>query len=145
MHAYIALASVAGALAAYTFSFQAATLYWGKRLAPDNDLLPTGLQDAITPPAQTRCNLLSMVLLAITLIAGFFVFRWYWALVAFFVIYLGSALLKALLPKPDSDFFRERIESSLRSRLSRFQSSGDTGRAEAVSELLNRFDHEVTS
>ena len=89
--AYVLLAAVAAGLAAYTFAFQGATLHWGKRLAPDNEALPTGLQDAITPPGQTQRNILSMLLLTTTFAFGFFVFPWYGAIAAFLLIFVLSA------------------------------------------------------
>jgi len=81
----------------------------------------------------------------LTLLFGFLVFPWYSALGAFLLTVLGSAVLKACLPKPNSGYFRARILSSLRTRLSSFQSAGDTTRASAISEVLRRFEHESES
>lgn len=59
-------------LSAYTRAFQGATMGWGKALAPDNPLLPLGMQDSITPKAQERRIVLSIFLFVALSLIGFF-------------------------------------------------------------------------
>ncbi len=54
----------------YTMAFQQATLFWGKSLAPSDELLPTGMQNAITPKIQTIRNFLTPVFLLAALVGG---------------------------------------------------------------------------
>ncbi|MFC1620175.1 hypothetical protein ACFL45_09540 [Candidatus Neomarinimicrobiota bacterium] len=125
---------------AYTLAFQGATLYWGKRIASDNPYLPTGLQDAITPPQQTRRNILMFILLPVALIAGFLVLKWYWAILSGLVVLISRRFAPVLFPGPQEPYYKERIISSLQTRRKKFENAGDMDRIEAVTDMLRRLN-----
>ncbi len=131
-----AAALAAAAFNGYTMAFQSATLYWGKWLSPNNDLLPTGMQDAITPPAQSTRVFASLALLLAVAVAGGFVFRWWAAPIILFASFFGSGIMKMLFPNPDSDFFRRKILNSLSQRESTYRKEGDYLRSEVAQDLL---------
>lgn len=123
-------------LGAYSRAFQSATYYWGKALAPDNHLLPTGMQDSITPRAQTVRNLVSSLLFIAVPVVGVLLFRWYVAVGMLIFTVLASALASGLLPRADGPFFLQRILSSLASRRAKYAASSDDLRVAAIDDLL---------
>ena len=128
-------------LFAYTMKFQQATLYWGKRIAPYNELLPAGLQDAITPKSQTNRNIISVFLLIIAAVAGFFIFRWYVGIIGpVIVLFLGAFILGAMRLKPSSSFFKNRILNDLTRRLNEAKTIGDAERTIALEEVIRRMN-----
>jgi hypothetical protein len=141
--AWLSLAIIAAPFAAYTFAYQAATLYWGRRLVGSDKKRSTGLQDAITPRSQTTRNITTTLLLLATLVSGFVAFRWYSGIGAFLVVFFVSGAIKAALPKPDSLYFQNLIGRSLRERLAAYRRIGDKPREMAMSEVLRRFEEEA--
>jgi hypothetical protein len=132
-----------GLLIAYTMKFQRAKLAYGKKIAPKDPLLQTGLQDAITPKVQTIRNILSGVLLLIILIYGVIFYVWYlgvvFALATFFIV---SPILGQFLPKDDSDFYKQRIRKDLVKRQAKYRQAGDTIRETAIANIVRSLDKE---
>lgn len=126
---------------AYTMKFQQATIYWGKKIAPDNKLLPTGLQDAITPKSQTYRNLLCPFLFIIAAVAGFIVYRWYMAILGPISVFIGSAFVSGVMRwQPNSSFFKEKIIKSLVHRLDKSIKTKNIEKIIALKEIIGRID-----
>lgn len=130
-----------GLLIAYTLKFQRATLAFGKKLAPENQLLPTGLQDAITPKAQTMRQILSGISILIVLIYGVIFYVWYLGIVfALATVFAVYPILSQFLPKVDSDFYKQKIREDLVKRQGKYRQAGDASREKAIDEILRRLD-----
>jgi len=126
---------------AYTMVFQRATLFWGKKIAPDNKYLPAGLQDAITPKWQTIRNVVVPFLFIGSAVGGIILFRWYMALVGPLVLVLISTTISGgMLPKPDSMFFKDRILKSLNRRLDGHRRRSEEQRILAMEEIIKRME-----
>lgn len=140
--AYIGLLFISACFSAYTKNMQLTTLALGKQLAPDNPLLPTGLQDAITPPWQTRNNVVMFVLWGGVLVYGLAIFEWYWALVGFalFLFVLVPLCSVLLMPRPGSSHYVNLIWRSLGKRLEEYYATGNKARAEAAHLVLDRLN-----
>jgi len=132
---------VVGLLGAYTMNFQKTTLALGKKLASDNPLLPTGFQDAITPKMQTARNIIYPILILAVFVYGIIFFKWYWgigfAVLTFFIV---IPILKLILPRAGSDFYKEKIKKALLKRQAQYRKAGDIDKETAVNEILSRFD-----
>lgn len=137
---YIGMVAFVTLFLAYTMRFQRATLRFGKRLAPDNEFLPQGMQDAITPPIQTVRNLLWPVAMLAVLVFGVISFPTYIGIVGLIAVWIGSGVIVPFLPPPDSIYFRRRILASLRRRQRRYAGQGDRIRLEAIAEVIERFE-----
>lgn len=138
---FIALISSTIFLGGYTANFQESTLLFGKKLAPDNEFLPTGFQDTITPKAQNIRNTLFAVLLVIVLIYGIIFFQWWRGILYFsLTFFLGIPIAKLLLPKPGSDYYYRKIKSSLLKRRENYNKIQDNIRVEAINEVIKKFD-----
>lgn len=125
--------------AAYTMAYQKATLFWGKKIAADNELLPAGLQDAITPKWQTIRNLVLFILFLVSSVAGIIIIRWYMGLVGPAVLLLlGGFISGAMRLKPDSRFFKDRITKDLNRRLMTYRRRSDEQRIVATEEVIKR-------
>lgn len=128
-------------LGAYTANFQESTLLFGKMLAPDNELLPAGYQDAITPNAQNTRNIIYFLLLAAVFIYGIISFQWWQGILFFFLtFFIGIPLAKRLLPKPGTSHFYEKIKRSLLKRQASYRKANDAMREEAINEVLSKFE-----
>lgn len=137
---YLSLVFATAFLIAYTMKWQGATLYWGKALAADNPMLPSGMQDAITPPIQSARNILTFVAPLALLIGGFFLFRWYLAIGIVVLMWFASGFIGFALPKRHSRFFRDRIRKSMQRRLAAYAASGDQMRCLAMQHTISKFD-----
>lgn len=139
---YLLFTIVAAIFTAYTLNMQKTTLAIGKRLAPDNPLLPTGFQDAITPQSQDRNNTTMFILLPVVLLWGFVLFKWYWVLLWFgLFFYVLTPLCSALfVPRAGSAHYVNQIRRSLVKRLNEYRQTGDKAREEALLEVLSRLD-----
>lgn len=139
---YLCVLVGSACFSAYTKNMQQTTLALGKQLASDNPLLPAGLQDAITPPWQTRNNIAMFALWAGVLVYGFVIFEWYWALLGFaLLIFLLMPLCSLLLmPRPCSSHYVNLIRRSLEKRLEDYRAIGDEARAEAARMVLDRLE-----
>lgn len=125
-----------GALNAYSARIQATTLWAGRAIVPASyeTISPTGVQDAITPPWQTRLQLVWMIGLAVVVIVGSLQV-WYFGILALAVALLASGIARALLPKRVA-WYLHLIVNSLANREADYARDGDTMRAEAARELF---------
>jgi hypothetical protein len=120
--------------------WQGATLYWGKALAPYNELLPRGMQDAITPRSQTIRNLLVYAAIVSLLAYGFTYFSWYVPLSVLFGTLFCSGAIGLMLPKPESPYFQSRIRAQLVKRYRHYQTTGETREYDAMRGIIADFD-----
>lgn len=119
-------------------AFQKSTLFWGKKIAPDNEYLPTGLQDAITPRWQTLRNLLMPILILGSSVAGIFLIKWYMGVIGPIVLFIIANFLSVTLPKCDSRFFKDRIIRDLNRRLIFYRSRSNEPRIFPIEEVIQR-------
>ena len=158
---YIVVVLAVAVLGAYTQQFQSATHYWGRRMAGEKSIEAEleeagegeegayqkgavigrsisnrGFQDAITPQIQNIRNILFIVGEVAVPIIGFLYQKWYVAIVGFIAVFFLAIVLKKLFPHPDSDFFKRRILSSLRSRAASYQNRGNGLKAEAANHMV---------
>lgn len=101
----------------------------------------TGFQDAITPP-DSKWTIVG-TWLAIVVVFAFTVYEFGWgvagiALAVFVVVAVIAGA--AFVPKPESAHFVRRIYQSMANRYADFQKSGDTVRAEAMKELIDKVE-----
>jgi hypothetical protein len=130
-------------IGAYTFKFQRATLYIGKKLAGGNPYLPTGFQNSITPTIQTIRFIISIILFIITVAYCFIFFKWYLALVFIIVMFIATSIVMAFLPKEDSDYFKKKIKTGLLKRKLHYMNIGDDEKDEAIDYILMQFEERL--
>lgn len=127
-------------LAAYALNFQDTTLSIGKKLAPNNEYLPRGFQDAITPEMQNFRNITWHLGIFFVFILSFFVTEWYLAvLIGLGTFFILVPLLIRFMPKPESKHYLQIIDSNLQKKLKFYQSKGDKERMEAMKMIIQRF------
>ena len=129
-------------LGAYTRAFQKSTLHWGRRLSTSES--GTGLQDAITPPAQTLRNIASLILHIAVLSGGLYYLGWLAGIGLFVGTFLLGAVFGAMMPSPESRFFIGSIVRSLADRRKKFQAQNDSLRLEAIDQVIERFQDELS-
>ena len=119
---------------AYTMQFTAATLSMGRELSSADS--PTGFQDAITPPWQSKLALL--VYLSSVVVVGIIWWRlgWLSALGGAALILFGSSIAKLALPKPTGNHYRRLLMNYMISRYADYVRDGDVIRADAMKHLL---------
>ena len=132
--------AVAALTIGYTMAFQRATLFWGKSLAPTNEFLPTGMQDAITPKIQTIRTLLMPVLLLVALVGGIILVKWYIGILGLVATFVLGGISRGFFPRPDSPFFHAKVIRTLRSRRKQFEADGDTFRLEAIDDVIGKME-----
>lgn len=133
----LSITSLTAVLGSYAMQFYAATLYWGKRLEPDNPFLPRGMQNAITPPSQTNRLIIVFSLFIVTAILGYVHSGWLTLFMSVFGCFFSMSMIGTLfMPKADSVYFRDRIRKDLERRLHEFRRTGDHTRATAMSEVI---------
>ena len=137
---YVLLATASALLTAFTTAYQSATLYWGKRLAPDNEALPRGMQDAITPRAQAIRIRATLVGLASTGVLGYALLPLTYALLGFSLTLLLSVAVHIALPGSRTAYFRGRIERALRKRRLQSIELRDHLRVAVLDDILARFE-----
>lgn len=123
----------------YVLAFTEATLALGRSLS-DTDS-STGYQDAITPPYFSKLAILVYIGAFAGIAYVWWQYGWPTGLVVtagFFVITVVNKLL--LLPKNESDHFRQIITRSMINRYADYVKSGDELRASAMVHLLNKLD-----
>ena len=138
---YLSFLLVSALFSAYTLNLQKTTLAIGKRLSPNNESLPRGFQDAITPPWQTRNNVLMFVSWLLAFFGGFFLWDWYWALCGFVIFAVGLIpVCSTLMPRPCSPHYISLIKGSLQQRLKNYRLIGDEARSEAAAFVVQRLE-----
>ena len=130
---WILVAALTGAFA-YTRQFTAATLSMGRALSGSGS--KTGFQDAITPPWQTNFALTVYVGIAVVEGVMWWWLGWFSALAALAIIFVGSVLVKLVLPKPTGGHYQRLILQSMVARYADYVRDGDVLRADALKHLL---------
>lgn len=128
------------ALCAYTSNFQSATLIIGKKLSPDNPLLPTGFQDAITPKAQTLRNISIPILFILLFIISLSFVKWYVAVINILITLLLIPFMKLFMPKVTSSHYLNVMRKHLRKRLRHYERIDDKEGVEAVNFLRDKLE-----
>jgi small-conductance mechanosensitive channel len=138
----VVFGAIIAVFTAYTFNLQRTTLAIGRKLAPQNPLLPTGMQDAITPPWQTRNNILMFAGWAAYAVLCFTMLAWYIALGLLLGTFcMGVSVVSLyLVPRPMSKKFVNKIRQSMEARRTGYKKAGDQQRAAAMEEVLRWFD-----
>ena len=133
---FLILAIVITVFNSFTLRFQGATLYWGKKLQPDNELLPRGMQNAITPSFQNFRNIFLPISIILLMVLGLFFIKWYLALISGPVSFILCGFVSKILPKPESKYYYEKIHRVLMKKKRLFQKSNDSLRIEAVENVI---------
>jgi hypothetical protein len=145
---------------AYQSRLRKATLHWGRLIAGlghirrDIDAAKAsdpvkaaeslgrsvdqrGFQDAITPRWHTNFTFLYWVLCLATYIWGFFVLPTYIAVAWPVAFVVGERIVGSMLPRPDSEFFRQKLIASLEGRCDQFRRVGDEMRLAAAGQMVD--------
>jgi hypothetical protein len=135
--AYLLILYFASLALAYELRFTEATRHIGRALSGSGSR--TGFQDAITPPASSYVAF-AVYGLSVAVIAFGFVrygfLKGFATCLAFFVLVSLNRVL--LLPKPDSQHFRNIVLRSMIRRHANYVRDGDQLRAAAMADLLER-------
>jgi hypothetical protein len=122
---------------AYVLAFTGAALSIGMSLSDADN--PTGYQDAITPPGFGIFVIVIYIICAGGLIYGNWQFGWLAGIGAIIAFVCMVALNKVIiLPKSDSEHFRNIIIHSMLNRHADYLKAGDTLRASAMGMLLEK-------
>jgi len=99
-------------------------------------ILPTGFQDAITPPWKAWFS--GSTQLGCIVVAGLMWWNLGWAsaLGGTAIILVGAKIAQFVLPEPKGEHYRRLILKSMMSRYADYNRDGDTMRAEAMRDLL---------
>ena len=133
------LAALLGILFCYNHNLTQACKIIGVAIS-DTDS-STGYQDAITPPNST--NIYLATALAIVVVLGYAVYAFGWGTggIALAVFFFVSALAGAtIMPKPQSIHYLKRIYGSMANRYADFQKEGDSVRAVAIKDLIDKVE-----
>ena len=101
----------------------------------------TGFQDAITPPESTNHTIVLWITIVGVLAFSVYQFGWGTFGIAF-VILFGVVIIAGatVMPKPESKHYVLRIYRSMINRYADFEKNGDTVRAAALKELIDRME-----
>jgi hypothetical protein len=121
---------------AYLLRHGQATLMLGRELSESSS--GTGFQDAITPPWTTNVQLVLWLCTAIALVAMFWLAGWPWGLLGLTISMVSIGVASALLPKAASPHFARSILGSMSRRYADYVRRGDTTRAHAMMDLLEK-------
>ena len=119
---------------AYTMRLSSATLSMGRGLSGGGS--KRGSQDAITPPWLTNLVWIVYVSIAVVLGVTWWLLGWVLALVALAVVFVGSSLVKLVLPTPSGSHYERLILQSMITRHANYVRDGDKLRADAMKQLL---------
>jgi fatty acid desaturase len=129
---------------AFRRRFQEATLYWGRTMAGlDQSAHGSGMQDELTAPLQTSLTVAYWIACVAVFVRGFFVLPWYIALLWPIPFSVLKHLLVSWLPAPSSDYYRQRIITSLSSRRDRFLRTGNP-KAEMASSYIAQLKRDAS-
>ena len=134
---YLVCMYLASLALGYILAFTTATLSIGRALSDSGT--PTGYQDAITPPRFSIFAISVYIICAAGLIFGFWKFGWFAGFGITFGFLLVVTLDKVLiLPKSNSEHFRNIIIRSMIKRHADYIKAGDRLRASAIGLLLGK-------
>lgn len=121
---------------AYSFRFTGATLSLGRALSETTS--GTGYQEAISPPWEVVFGLIVYSLTLAMLALSWFAFGVGRALLSFVTIFVATLIFRRLVPREDSPHYKRLIIQSMARRYANFVRDGDTVRAAAMKELLEK-------
>ena len=133
-----ALVVVTGSIMAFAGRVQATTLWAGRAIAPADaeELMPTGVQDAITPRWQTWVNYAYMGGMLAILIVGS-AQRWYLGIVAVIVAVIVQSVVGAILPKRAASYLKW-ILVDLANREADYRKQNDHMRGDAAHDFADK-------
>ncbi len=73
-------------------------------------------------------------------IDAFLTLQWHAAIGVLVSVFLGAIIVKRSFPPPAGSYFRDRIRSSLATRLGKYQAARDTDRARGISLIISNLD-----
>lgn len=103
------------------------------------------IQDAVTPPLFANLGILIQLSFLACIVAGFFVHGWIIGLVLIPSSFLALGVVKKFLPPPQGGFYRGIIVRSMMTRYADFVKGGDTIRARAMKDLIQRLGYPLPS
>lgn len=134
---YFILLYAVSLLFAYVIAFNGATLHWGRSLSVTNS--PTGYQNAITPPWYAIVAYVTYAASLVVIGYGWYKYGWLAGIgITFGFFALNVFNTAVVLPKSDSNHFRNLILRSMIRRYANFVKSGDQLREAAMGDLLER-------
>ena len=136
---FYAVAAVLGVVSRYYLGMTQACKVIGVKLS-DSDTR-TGFQDAVTPPSSANHAIVSWI--AIAAVLGYTVYEFGWgsfgiAFAAWSIVLVIAGVV--VIPKPESQHFLLRIYGSMANRYADYTKSGDTVRADAMKQLIDRME-----
>lgn len=152
---YFLIATIYALFSAFSGAFQASTLYWGRHLAG----LPTkesvedpiqkstligesignpGLQGGLTTRSHKMRQNISILLTIIILVSGFIFFKWYIPLITLLGTLMIRFIIQAQLPKPNSEYFKQKIIKELVSQSKYYETRGEKIKKEATDYFINK-------
>ena len=134
-----AVAAVLGVVSRYYIGMSRSCKVIGVKLS-DSDT-GTGFQDAVTPPSSANRAIVTWITIAAVL--GYTAYEFGWGLfgivfVAWFIAFVIAGVV--VIPKPESQHFLLRIYRSMANRYADYSKSGDTVRADAMKQLIDRME-----
>lgn len=136
------LSLVLALLTAYTVAMQKTTRSVGRLLigkAPDDP--GAGVQDAITPRAQTTRNVLMFSLFLVIFGLTTYQYAWYHAIWVVLACLVGSYIPRAILGlHPGSPRLVTSIARDMARRRQAFLDSGDSLSAEVIGQLIDKLE-----
>ena len=105
--------------------------------------LPTGFQDAITPPWKALFAVSTYLGCAVAIGLMWWRLGWVAALCGVVIIFVGAKIAQLVLPKPTGTHYRRLIIHSMISRYADYTRDGDGTRANAMLNLLTKAGMDV--
>ena len=121
---------------AYSLRFTSATLAFGRALSATTS--NTGYQAAISPPWEVAFGLVVYSLTTVMLGVSWYAFGLGRGALSLISLLLATMLFRRLLPAETSSHYKKLIIQSMASRYANFVRDGDTVRATAMKELLEK-------
>lgn len=129
-------------LTGYTMVIQGTTLALGRLLVYESNLVHgTGVQDAITPKAQTIRNIGVIIMFVILFILITYSYAWYHALWVLIVTFLASTAFPIILGmRAGSHRIVSIIVKDMKKRKKSYAESGDDLRSNAIGDLIDHIE-----
>lgn len=141
MITHVVIHSIMILLLAFELSSARAALFIGQEIAGPNGA--RHIQDAITPPLAAKIGMLIQISFFGCIIAAFFVHGWVLGLLLIPGSFIAVGAVQRIGPSPSGRFFRNIIVRSMMNRHAGFERRGDTIRARAIADLLERMGHSL--
>ncbi len=155
---YFFVGAIFSIFSAFSGAFQASTLHWGRLLAgklskEDIDdpalkgslmgksIRDSGFQDALTTRAHKFRQNVSIIFFVVFFITGFFLFKWYVPFIALIGILILRTVFQQTLPKPNSEYFKNRIIKELTSQSNFFMQNKNSIKKEATDYFVQKISN----